>query len=82
MPDQEQEVPMAEANADPEGPETPEVDANETAEEAAKRKFREALERKKGPQAGSGGAGKNSSKVRGAHAQAGGQKMFRRKAGG
>jgi hypothetical protein len=83
MPDQEQEVPMAEANAEPEGLETPEVDADETPEEAAKRKFREALERKKGPQAGSGGAGKNSSKVRGAHAQAGGgQKMFRRKAGG
>lgn len=56
-------------------------DANETPEQATKRKFREALERKNGHSA-VGGAAQNSAKVRGTHAQAGGKRTFRRRAGG
>ncbi|MFD4353127.1 DUF5302 domain-containing protein [Nocardia sp. NPDC058519] len=55
--------------------------ANETPEEATKRKFREALERKNG-HSSAGGAAQNSAKVRGTHAQAGGKRTFRRRAGG
>jgi hypothetical protein len=63
---------MAEAEPEPEG-----------AEDEVKRKFREALERKRGPQADTSAAagGKNSSKVRGVHGPAGGQRSFRRKSG-
>ncbi|WP_067449533.1 DUF5302 domain-containing protein [Nocardia alba] len=57
------------------------TDAIETQEEATKRKFREALERKNGHSA-VGGAAQNSAKVRGTHAQAGGKRTFRRRAGG
>ncbi|MBC7303037.1 MAG: DUF5302 domain-containing protein [Nocardia sp.] len=56
-------------------------DVNETPEEATKRKFREALERKNGHSATSGAA-QSSAKVRGTHAQAGGKRTFRRRAGG
>ncbi|WP_410870194.1 DUF5302 domain-containing protein [Nocardia sp. A7] len=56
-------------------------DANETPEEATKRKFREALERKNGHST-VGGAAQNDAKVRGTHAQAGGKRTFRRRAGG
>ncbi|AYF77754.1 hypothetical protein D7D52_32505 [Nocardia yunnanensis] len=55
--------------------------AAESPEEATKRKFREALEHKNG-QAAASGASHNSGKVRGAHAQAGGKRTFRRRAGG
>ncbi|GAB3209874.1 hypothetical protein GCM10027262_32950 [Nocardia tengchongensis] len=58
-----------------------ENDAAETPAEATKRKFREALERKNG-HATAGGAGQNAAKVRGTHAQAGGKRTFRRRAGG
>ncbi|MFF6999843.1 DUF5302 domain-containing protein [Streptomyces sp. NPDC008313] len=49
-----------------------------------KRKFREALERKRGLQAdGSGaGGGNGASKIRGAHGPASSQRSFRRKSGG
>jgi hypothetical protein len=52
-------------------------------EDDVKRKFREALERKRNPygDAHGGGAGKNSSKVRGVHGPASNQKSFRRKSG-
>ncbi|MFE1592096.1 DUF5302 domain-containing protein [Nocardia sp. NPDC058705] len=56
-------------------------DVNETPEEATKRKFREALERKNGHST-TGGAAQNAAKVRGTHAQAGGKRTFRRRAGG
>ncbi|MET9216402.1 MULTISPECIES: DUF5302 domain-containing protein [unclassified Nocardia] len=56
-------------------------DATETQEEATKRKFREALERKNG-KAGLGGAGQNAAKVRGTQSGAGGKRTFRRRAGG
>ncbi|MFF1359152.1 DUF5302 domain-containing protein [Streptomyces sp. NPDC058297] len=48
-----------------------------------KRKFREALDRKRGMQADTaGGAAKTGSKIRGAHGPASSQKSFRRKSGG
>ncbi|GAA2444520.1 hypothetical protein GCM10010191_71510 [Actinomadura vinacea] len=54
----------------------------EGAEDEVKRRFREALERKRGASKdkGAGGAGK-SSKVRGTHDRAGQQRQFRRKSG-
>ncbi|AWS42717.1 DUF5302 domain-containing protein [Streptosporangium subroseum] len=56
----------------------------ESSEDELKRKFREALERKKLAQteAGAGGKGKNSSKIHGAHGPVGGKRSFRRKSGG
>ncbi|MBU3066604.1 DUF5302 domain-containing protein [Nocardia sp. NEAU-G5] len=59
----------------------PLADPDESQEEATKRKFREALERKNG-HAAAGGTSQNAAKVRGAHAQAGGKRTFRRRAGG
>ncbi|MDL4777401.1 MULTISPECIES: DUF5302 domain-containing protein [Thermomonosporaceae] len=48
-----------------------------------KRRFKEALERKRGAAAdkNAGGAGKNGSKVRGVHERADHQRQFRRKSG-
>ncbi|WP_371778751.1 DUF5302 domain-containing protein [Streptosporangium subroseum] len=56
----------------------------ESSEDELKRKFREALERKKLAQteAGAGGKGKNSSKIHSAHGPVGGKRSFRRKSGG
>jgi hypothetical protein len=56
----------------------------ESSEDELKRKFREALERKKLAQtdASAGGKGKNSSKIHGAHGPVGGKRSFRRKSGG
>lgn len=61
-------------------PVTPEADGTYD----LKRKFREALERKRGTQAktAESGAGPNASKVRGAHGPAANQRSFRRKSGG
>ncbi|MBO3751632.1 DUF5302 domain-containing protein [Streptosporangiaceae bacterium NEAU-GS5] len=66
--------------------------ADETADEAAeevsddemKRRFREALDRKRQEQHENNAAGKgrNGSKIHGTHGQAGGKRQFRRKAGG
>ncbi|MFE6926272.1 DUF5302 domain-containing protein [Nocardia sp. NPDC057663] len=56
-------------------------EADESQEEATKRKFREALERKNG-HASMAGAAQSSAKVHGTHAQAGGKRTFRRRAGG
>ncbi|MCC5582035.1 MULTISPECIES: DUF5302 domain-containing protein [Microtetraspora] len=59
----------------------PEHDAPE---DEMKRKFREALERKKRTQAerNAAGTGKDPSKVNAAHGPAGGRRSFRRKSGG
>ncbi len=69
---------MAEENEVP--TENP-VDAAESPQEATKRKFREALERKS-DHASAGGSAQNSAKVHGTHARAGGKRTFRRRAGG
>ncbi|WP_236051935.1 DUF5302 domain-containing protein [Nonomuraea cypriaca] len=49
-----------------------------------KRKFREALERKRNQHAGSGAGGKgvDPSKIHGAHGPAASKRSFRRKSGG
>ncbi len=55
----------------------------EAPEDEMKRKFREALARKKQAQAdaGAGGGGRSSSKVRGTHGPVAGRRSFRRKSG-
>ncbi|HEU5028343.1 MULTISPECIES: DUF5302 domain-containing protein [Actinomadura] len=54
----------------------------ETGEDDVKRRFREALERKRGAAAkNAGGAGRNGSKVKGVHERADHQRQFRRKSG-
>ena len=50
--------------------------------DAAKDKFREALERKRGQQQANSSASHNDSKIHGAHDKAGAKRQFRRKAGG
>jgi hypothetical protein len=64
---------MAAAASEPEG-----------SEDELKRKFREALERKRGKEAESnaGRGGKNTGKVHGAHGPARSRRSFRRKSGG
>ena len=59
----------------------PEPDGSE---DELKRKFREALERKRAKQAesGTGRGGKNAGKVNGVHGPAGSRRSFRRKSGG
>ncbi|MBB5912003.1 hypothetical protein BJY24_000870 [Nocardia transvalensis] len=57
------------------------ADEAESPAEATKRKFREALARKNS-QATTGATAHNAAKVRGTHAQAGGKRTFRRRAGG
>ncbi|MFC4375122.1 DUF5302 domain-containing protein [Nocardia halotolerans] len=56
-------------------------EVTESPEEATKRRFREALERKNG-NATVGGAAQNAAKLRGTTAAAGGKRTFRRRAGG
>ncbi|MEU7040286.1 DUF5302 domain-containing protein [Streptomyces varsoviensis] len=58
--------------------------AQDKPEDEMKRKFREALERKRGArgEGASGGAGASSSKIHGAHGPASTQRSFRRKSGG
>jgi len=55
-----------------------------TAEDESRRKFREALERKRAKEADSGRArgGKDTGKIHGAHGPAGQKRSFRRKSGG
>lgn len=57
--------------------------APEGGEDDVKRRFREALERKRGAAqaGGAGGVGKGASKIHGAHGRAGGPREFRRKSG-
>jgi len=54
-----------------------------TADDDVKRKFREALDRKRGQQAAAqAGDGKDASKIHGAHGPAASRREFRRKSGG
>jgi hypothetical protein len=64
---------MAAAASEPEG-----------SEDELKRKFREALERKRAKQVENSGGrgGKNAGKVNGAHGPAASRRSFRRKSGG
>lgn len=61
-----------------------ETEGGESPEEAMKRKFREALERKRAQQADAGAAGRGGdpSKIHGAHGPAANKRSFRRKSGG
>ena len=70
--------------AEPAEPDNTEPAAvQENAEDDVKRKFREALARKQGANAGAGGAkGAAGSKIHGAHGPAASQRSFRRKSGG
>ncbi len=79
---------MADATAEPEVPEDAtthdeQAEAAESPEDSMKRKFREALERKRRGQAEAAGAGggKDGSKIRGTHGPASGRRSFRRKSG-
>ncbi|MEO3788364.1 DUF5302 domain-containing protein [Actinocorallia sp. B10E7] len=54
----------------------------ETPEETAKRRFREALERKQNAGHAGAGGGRGGSKIHGNQTQGGGKRTFRRKAGG
>ena len=55
-----------------------------SAEEESRRKFREALDRKRAKEAdtGRGRGGKDTGKIHGAHGPAGQKRSFRRKSGG
>ncbi|GII76736.1 hypothetical protein Sru01_17180 [Sphaerisporangium rufum] len=57
---------------------------DESPDDELKRKFREALERKRQGQADAGGTarGRDGSKIHGTHGPAGGRRSFRRKSGG
>jgi hypothetical protein len=78
---------MAEEPASQEGSEsvdaeTPALAPDEDGQYDLKRKFREALERKRGVQADAHAANTGTSKIRGAHGPAASQRSFRRKSGG
>jgi hypothetical protein len=62
----------------------PEREDSAEEEEEMKRRFREALERKRAEQAEANAArgGKDAGKVQGAHGPAGSRRSFRRKTGG
>lgn len=51
-------------------------------EEEQKRRFREALEAKRGASGGRSGGSAGDSKIHGTHGQAGNKRQFRRKSGG
>lgn len=69
---------------DPENLDGTQDQHTEDAEDDVKRKFREALERKRGGQhdGAAGGNGTGRSKIHGAHGPAASQRSFRRKSGG
>ncbi|WP_406368545.1 DUF5302 domain-containing protein [Streptomyces sp. NBC_00647] len=77
---------MATESPSPEEPvdgENPPLSPDEDAQDDLKRKFREALARKRGMQADAAlTASTNTSKVHGAHGPAASQRSFRRKSGG
>ncbi|MER7129474.1 DUF5302 domain-containing protein [Streptosporangium saharense] len=62
---------------------TPGPEESESADDELRRRFREALDRKKSAQAdaASGGRGKGPSKIHGAHGPVAGKRSFRRKSG-
>jgi hypothetical protein len=77
--------PEPETSTPAEAPEAPDADAEpESPEEQAKRKFREALDRKQQQNAAVNGtaSGKDPSKVHSAHGPAASRRSFRRKSGG
>ncbi|HEY7361243.1 MAG TPA: DUF5302 domain-containing protein [Streptosporangiaceae bacterium] len=88
---------MADKASGPEGPESeagpdsePGLEGNTSpgdgarAEDEARRKFREALERTRAKEAGTGRGrgGQDTGKIHGAHGPAGQKRSFRRKSGG
>ncbi len=75
--------PEPEPSADT-GPEPEPCEDSEDLEDEARRKFREALERKRAREAGTAGglAGNNTGKVHGAHGPASTRRSFRRRGGG
>jgi len=76
---------MADTASEPESPQGKAGPADEVSpEDEQKRKFREALERKraKNADAGRAGSGKDTGKIHGAHGPAGRKRSFRRKSGG
>ena len=77
---------MATESPSPEEPvdgESPSPSPEDEAQDDLKRKFREALARKRGVQADAAlTASTNTSKVHGAHGPAASQRSFRRKSGG
>ncbi|MET9125820.1 MULTISPECIES: DUF5302 domain-containing protein [unclassified Streptomyces] len=70
--------------SEPTEAESPGLTPDDDGQYDLKRKFREALDRKRGMRAdGAGGSGKpDASKIRGAHGPASSQRSFRRKSGG
>ncbi|MFF0115668.1 DUF5302 domain-containing protein [Streptomyces prasinus] len=70
--------------SEPTPPETSPLEADSDGNYDLKRKFREALARKRGAQADAAdvAANPNASKVRAAHGPAASQRSFRRKSGG
>lgn len=86
MTQSDQEAAM-EAEASDQTREVPEVEEQtaeaDVPEDEVKRRFREALERKRthGAAAAAGGAAGRDGKIHGAHGRAGGQREFRRKSG-
>ena len=82
---------MADTASGPEGPKSEAGPGGTTgpgdgasAEDEARRKFREALDRKRAKEAGSGRGrgGQDTGKIHGAHGPAGQRRSFRRKSGG
>ncbi|MFH8935336.1 DUF5302 domain-containing protein [Streptomyces griseosporeus] len=76
--------PASTEGSEPAESQTPPLAADADGNYDLKRKFREALARKRGAQADAadGAAGSDASKVRAAHGPATSQRSFRRKSGG
>ncbi|MFI8089762.1 DUF5302 domain-containing protein [Streptomyces sp. NPDC086080] len=75
--------PVSTEGSDPASAETPPLAPDSDGTYDLKRKFREALARKRGAQADAAvAANPNASKVRAAHGPAASQRSFRRKSGG
>ncbi|GGV80165.1 hypothetical protein GCM10010294_52020 [Streptomyces griseoloalbus] len=76
--------PASTEGSEPAAPETPPLAPDSDGNYDLKRKFREALARKRGAQTDAANVAANSdgSKVRAAHGPAAGQRSFRRKSGG
>jgi hypothetical protein len=77
---------MTDTGDEPLSSENPEdlVEDSEGAEDETRRKFREALERKRAKETGTAGriAGNDTGKVHGAHGPASSRRSFRRRGGG
>ncbi|MER6409300.1 DUF5302 domain-containing protein [Streptomyces viridosporus] len=76
--------PVPTEGSDPAAPETSPLEPDSDGNYDLKRKFREALARKRGAQAATadGAAKSDTSKVRAAHGPVASQRSFRRKSGG